>query len=169
MTGYNKLLDCFFPNVRSESERIDHYKIHGDCLEGIGVHIPRGGVAFVDKNADPHVGDLAVILTAEGSLQAYVKEIESIDERGIIARTRYTDPQRDIKLVAREYCGTVLKITDESGAVIWESKSAHVPLSRCRRCGEYYKSGARHSCARDPFFRAYRVPPAPMSAAVCAR
>ena len=146
MTDYEKYLGCHFPIKRPENERITHYKISGSCLEGIGVYIPHGGVAFVDKNETPRVNDLAVILRVTGALSAYIKEIESIDERGIITRTRYTDPSKDFTIRAREYLGTVLIITNEHGDVIWESKREHIPLTRCTRCRCFYKSGTPHRC-----------------------
>ena len=76
MTDYEKYLGCHFPMQRSENERITHYKISGSCLEGIGVYIPHGGVAFVDTNETPQANVQTMIDEGETE-EEILKKIKS--------------------------------------------------------------------------------------------
>lgn len=115
-----KGIDCHFCQASRYDRMITEEQICGDCLEDIGVVIPKGGIAVVDRTIFPRVGDLVICCRKVGSLNEYLKQVFSFDTQ-IIVGTRYTDKTRDFTFKAVEIRGVVRYIMDENRKIIWES------------------------------------------------
>lgn len=113
-------INCRFLRAAENSRRIAKYGCYGDCLEGIGIVMPNKGIAVIDRNAMPQVGDVVHCTRNLGAITSYLKRVERIDG-DITVGTCYIDKSRDFSFVAREIFGVLLQVLDrETGAVIWE-------------------------------------------------
>ena len=146
-------VNCYFCQAQDESRRIAHHSIYGECLEGIGIIIPNGGVAVIDRNAIPVVNDIVHCCKAMGTNSSYLKQVKEID-KNILVGTSYKDKTRDFTFIAEEIRGVVLKVTDHSGNVIWEKQGEQIALNRCEHCLEYFINGIPHRCSHG-LFRTY--------------
>ena len=116
ITGIN----CIFCRAEDPRKRIVKHNCYGECLEGSGRVMPNGGIAVIDRNGKPQVGDVVHCTRNAGTLTSYLKRVESIDSE-ITVGTRYIDASRDFSFIAREIFGVLLQVLDrETGAVIWE-------------------------------------------------
>ena len=116
ITGIN----CRFLRAAENSRRIVKYGCYGDCLEGIGIVMPNKGIAVIDRNAMPQVGDVVHCTRNLGTITSYLKRVERIDG-DITVGTCYIEKSRDFSFAACEIFGVLLQVLDrETGAVIWE-------------------------------------------------
>ena len=97
-------------NGREENERFRAYKIHGDCLEGLGIHIPQGAFVIVDSNTAPEVGDLVHCNKITGEVGSYIKQVKEVKDNSVIVGTAYLDGGRDFTFEAAEIMGVVKEI-----------------------------------------------------------
>lgn len=114
-----KGIDCYFCQASHYERRITEDRIHGDCLEDIGVVIPNGGIAVVDRTIFPRVGDLVICCQKIGCLDEYIKQVFSFGKE-IIVGTRYKDKTRDFTFKAEEIRGVVRYVMDDKRNIIWE-------------------------------------------------
>lgn len=114
-----KGIDCYFCQASHHSQMITEDRVYGDCLEDIGIIIPNGGIAVVDRTIFPRVGDLVICCQKVGVLNEYLKQVFSFDKE-IIVGTRYKDKTRDFTFKAAEIRGVVRYVMDNNRNVIWE-------------------------------------------------
>jgi len=86
--------------------------VHGDCLERIGVYIPRGGIAIVDSGCRPKVGNIVHVTRSSGAQSTYMKRVQSLEGGKMIVETAYSDPCRDFSFEAADLLGVVVEIYD---------------------------------------------------------
>lgn len=116
-------IDCCFSRSVDETRRITEKRIVGDCLEGIGIVIPHGGIAIVDDREFPKVGDLVICCKTDGALTEYIKQVIRIDNE-VIVGTRYKDKSRDFTFKAEFISGVVIKVLDNDRNILWKRESS---------------------------------------------
>lgn len=99
---------------------IQEKAICGDCLMGIG--IPDGGIAVIDRNMEPNVFDVVWCTNPTASISGYLKQIVQTGAKPIV-QTCYIDKAKDYMFYAPEILGVVLKVMDHNRNVVWERPS----------------------------------------------
>lgn len=96
---------------------IQEIQIYGDCLMGIG--IPDGGIAIIDRDLKPNVFDVVWCMNPMASINGYLKQIVQTGDKAIV-HTCYIDKSKDYQFYAPEILGVVLKVMDYDRNVVWE-------------------------------------------------
>lgn len=96
---------------------IQEIQIYGDCLMGIG--IPDGGIAIIDRDLKPNVFDVVWCMNPMATINGYLKQIVQTGDKAIV-HTCYTDKSKDYQFYAPEILGVVLKVMDYDRNVVWE-------------------------------------------------
>lgn len=97
------------PTKKPENKRFCLEKIHGDCLEKVGIRNNNGGYAIIDRNAVPKVGDIVHCLKQHQNIGGYIKQVRRIEGDTIIVGTAYLDESRDFEFEAGEILGVVIE------------------------------------------------------------
>ena len=126
-------------HIEQKPTTVEEHRIHGDCLEGIG--IPNGGIAVIAIGEIPNVFD---VVWCEGSvggeLGGYLKQIVQTGANPIV-RTRYKDGKRNYMFRPCSVFGVVLKVLDYDRNVVWERPSASnvIEVVRCKDCKHWHE------------------------------
>ena len=96
-------------NNRPPKKRFVMRHIHGDCLEKLGVRNEGGGIAIIDHNAIPKVGDLVHCAKPGANISSYIKQVKRIEGDTYIVGTAYYDESKDFEFEAGEIYGVVLE------------------------------------------------------------
>ena len=96
-------------NNRPPKKRFVMKQIYGDCLEKLGVRNEGGGIAIIDKNATPKVGDLVHCAKHGANISSYIKQVKRIEGDTYIVGTAYYDESKDFEFEAGEIYGVVLE------------------------------------------------------------
>lgn len=97
-----------------EHKRFCLEKIHGSCLEKLGVKNEGGGYAIIDRNAKPRVGDIVHCSQIVGQINGVLKHVKEINGDSIIVGTAYYDETKNFTFEAAEIYGVV---TETYGAI----------------------------------------------------
>lgn len=99
-----------FIREKNKTLRKQFCHVSGNCLERIGVYIPSGGIAIIDKNARPKIGDLVICTKSPGVLSEYCKQVKDIKNGNYIISTAYLNKALDFEFEAAEIRGVVLEL-----------------------------------------------------------
>ena len=85
-------------------------RIHGDCLEGIGIRAPH--FAIRDKSLTVQVGDIVHCSRDSFFLDSYIKQVLSYDDETeqFTVGTRYIDSSKDFTFVPDKIYGVITNI-----------------------------------------------------------
>lgn len=98
--------------------RIEEHNCYGNCLEGIG--IPNKGIAVIDRDMKPSVGDVIWCSGCiGGEIGGFLKQIVDTGPHPVV-QTRYVDSSKNYMFFPKEIYGVVLKVLDKERNVVWE-------------------------------------------------
>ena len=119
MKEQHKVKKTFFCKAKNERERIKLEHIYGPCLEEIGLVIPNGAVAVIDRNANPKIGDLVHCNDWLITINGYIKQVQEVGEVFKVG-TAYKDKSKDFSFEALEMYGVVLMVVDYDGNIVYQ-------------------------------------------------
>lgn len=83
------------------------HSIRGDCLERVGLKIPHGANAIIDRSITPEVGDLVHCDNELGTICGFIKQVKEIRGDTVIVGTAYIDESKDFTFEACSIFGVV--------------------------------------------------------------
>lgn len=83
------------------------HSIRGDCLERVGLKIPHGANAIIDRSITPEVGDLVHCDNELGTIHGFIKQVKEIRGDTVIVGTAYIDESKDFTFEAYSIFGVV--------------------------------------------------------------
>lgn len=95
-------------------------RIHGDCLEGIGIRAPH--FAIRDKSLNVRVGDIVHCCKDSFFIDSYIKQVLSYDAETeqFTVGTHYIDPSKDFTFVPEKIYGVITEIYNGDGFLVYE-------------------------------------------------
>lgn len=115
-------MKTYFCRAKPGRNSIKEERIIGNCLEAIG--IPNGGIAVIDANEDPRIGDVIWCNNRIITVRGFLKQVVELGDT-IIVSTRYKDKTKDYTFEVSEVYGVVLKVMDYDRNVVWERDKYH--------------------------------------------
>lgn len=107
---YAKTKTIYNEPTKKELEKV-LVSIYGECLEGLGLCIPRRALAVVDATIRPNVGDLVACRKYPDALSCYCKQVKSLGET-VVVGTCYSDKTKDFTFEAAVIDGVVTMVFD---------------------------------------------------------
>ena len=113
-------------NNRPPQKRFTAKQIYGNCLEKLGIRNEGGGIAIVDHNATPNVGDVVHCAKPGVNVSSHLKQVKRIEGDTYIVGTAYYDETKDFEFEAGEIYGVVL----ETYGKMWEYREYVRPTQK---------------------------------------
>ena len=104
--------------AKNPKKRFVAERIHGNCLEKLGIRNEGGGIAIIDCNAIPKIGDVVHCAPPGVNISSYLKQVKRIEGDTYIVGTAYIDEKKDYEFEAGEIYGVVI----ETYGAIWKCR-----------------------------------------------